>query len=72
MGCKMRMTTCSDKHLLLAESSLQARGLRLVEYSDDKQLLPDKEYMKRPLEVFDTGIPGEKHWALIWCNDEEQ
>lgn len=67
MGCKLRMTTCSEIDLSAAESRLQAQGLQPVEYREEKDLLPDKEYMKRPLNGLEGGITRDKHWALIWC-----
>jgi len=72
MSYKLRMRTCSEEELSVAEFGLRAQGLQLVEYDEGKNLLPGKEYMKRPLGGFETGLAAEKHWALIWCSESEQ
>jgi len=70
MACKVRVRTCSDHNLPAAEFGLQAQGLQPVEYNEDKELRPGKEYMKCPLVGFETGLAVEKHWALVWCHGE--
>lgn len=56
---------CSDADLPKVEADLRAKGYRLVNKSDEKDLAPG-EYMKSSFTGSEQSVAGPKMWKVRW------
>lgn len=61
----IQIKTCSDAELPKVEADLRAKGYRLVNKTNEKDLAPG-EYIKSSFTGSEQSFAGPKMWTVRW------